>query len=792
MQTKFFERFGKYVFLEPLGRGGMAEVYLAIAPGAQGVNKFYAVKKIVSENLNQSSYVEMFKEEAQIAVQLQHSNIVSVHDFGFENGQFFLVMEYVQGKNLANFLKLLKLKRKILPLSLVALIMREITAGLEYAHSAVALGTGQPLNIVHRDINPQNIMVSLTGDIKIIDFGVAKAMDPLLKQGIRSSGLVGKINYMSPEIVNGKELDSRSDQFSLGAVFWELITRTKLFEGESEEQVLEKIKQNRIPLMKRQNPFVTDALEDIVLRCLRADPKDRYQKTSDLLKAINFFVNQNYPEVTKANLQSFFAELVDEEMKASQERLRGYYNMHFDEAGGDTALAVSKAALAAGDLKPKSSLGQGSEPQAQFQPQASVTQSLHSENSLPSANPSPDSQSQPPLNKAVGVGDIKPVHRPQVRQDQVPFSKALYLSTQYTERSYQNQNEKMKFIYVIFLVGFILSTLAYIQSHSQGDILSTLSSHAPQPLTPTTANTPPSVVPDPPPAVPLPLEGKQVEISPVLPAPQGKNTSGTIEDIGCLIDLQGALSCWGRNEKGQLGLGFTSVRESSRKVSGNFRFERVSVGTTHSCGITSLQYGGKSRRPLKCWGDNSFKQIGDPTLLEAFTSIPVPVDPSVDYAEVAVGKNHTCALTLAGKIKCWGRNDYGQLGLGHMSPGTAAGADSGEPGAGPALVLSNAIFVALATGDHHTCGLTQVGIIECWGKNDFGQLGLGHAEPTATPTRVVSEHVFSQINIGPAHTCARDRANNLWCWGRNEQSHLIPGLGALVLVPSLVGGGTSK
>lgn len=773
MQTKFFERFGKYVFLEPLGRGGMAEVYLAIAPGAQGVNKFYAVKKIVSENLNQPSYVEMFKEEAQIAVQLQHSNIVSVHDFGFENGQFFLVMEYVQGKNLSNFLKLLKMKRKILPLSLVALMMREITAGLEYAHGAVALGTGQPLNIVHRDINPQNIMVSLTGDLKIIDFGVAKAMDPLLKQGIRSSGLVGKINYMSPEIVNGKELDSRSDQFSLGAVFWELVTRTKLFEGESEEQVLEKIKQNRIPLMKRQNPFVTDALEDIVLRCLRADPKDRYQKTSDLLKAINFFVNQNYPEVTKANLQSFFAELVDEEMKASQERLRGYYNMHFDEAGNDTALAVSKAALAAGDLKPKSSLGQGSEPQPQLQ--TSMTQSLHSENSRSSVNSSAkaseESSSQSLPNKM--VGDIKPVHRPQVRQDQMPFSKALYLSTQYTERSYQNQNAKMKFIYVIFLVGIILSTLAYIQSHSQGDILSTLASRDPM-------------------AAPVSEEGKHVEISPVLPAQPEKNISGTLEDVGCLIDLQGALSCWGRNEKGQLGLGFTSVRESSRRVSGNFRFERVSVGTTHSCGITSLQYGGKSRRPLKCWGDNSFKQIGDPTLTEALTSIPVPVDPSVDYAEVAVGKNHTCALTMAGKIKCWGRNDYGQLGSGQMAPGAAARIESAASGLGPALILSNSTFVALATGDHHTCGLTQAGLIECWGKNDFGQLGLGHAEPTSSPTRVVSDHVFSQISIGPAHTCARDRANNLWCWGRNEQSQILPGLGALVLVPSLVGGGTSK
>jgi serine/threonine protein kinase len=142
MQFRFFERFGKYVFLERLGRGGMAEVYLAIAPGAIGVNKLYAVKKIVSENLNQNSYVDMFKEEAQIAIQLQHNNIVSVHDFGFENAQFFLVMEYVQGKNLAAFLKQVKKKRKILPLPLVAYIMHEITAGLDYAHWSHGSGNG--------------------------------------------------------------------------------------------------------------------------------------------------------------------------------------------------------------------------------------------------------------------------------------------------------------------------------------------------------------------------------------------------------------------------------------------------------------------------------------------------------------------------------------------------------------------------------------------------------------------------------------------------------------------------
>ncbi|MBL7671043.1 MAG: protein kinase [Bdellovibrionaceae bacterium] len=811
MQFRFFERFGKYVFLERLGRGGMAEVYLAIAPGAIGVNKLYAVKKIVSENLNQNSYVDMFKEEAQIAIQLQHNNIVSVHDFGFENAQFFLVMEYVQGKNLAAFLKQVKKKRKILPLPLVAYIMHEITAGLEYAHGATALGTGLPLHIIHRDINPHNIMVSYSGDIKIIDFGVAKVANPAEEElRKRSSGLVGKIHYMPPEMVGGRELDPRSDQFSLGVLFWELITGNKLFDGETEKDILENIKKSRIPSIKRQNPFVTDELERIVLRCLKADPNERYQKTTDLLKDVNFYLTNNFPDFTQRNLQEFFKGIVGDEEEEAQQRIRSYYNMHFGDAMGNAALAVPKSALPP-KFRPLPNVSERGETETNNSDKPIIVHHQHQPQPESDAAPSSQSRSQTQSqyqshsqshsqNRSRSLGresahtrgsEIPSLTRKQSKQDKVAFSKALYTSTKYTQESLIHQNTKMRIIYGVIACLFFFGLVYFTQSKN-------LFSRA--------LTTGKSV---------QPFSGDVFEVGSI------KYLSAR-DQQGCLINAVGQLSCWGRNDLGQLGLGDVSNFENIRDVTGAFKFENVSLGPAHSCGVTQVQLGGQLRKPLKCWGDNSEGQLGDSTV--KMSLVPVTVDFGVDYLETSVGLHHSCGLTKEKTVKCWGQGTFGQLGkashqkaakpipVGLPEPisGIASGAehvcalsetgriycwgrnDLGQTGTSkaiqvsgevigdivvPTAIRSSSVFVALALGEHHGCGLTLPGDIECWGKNEYGQLGLGTAEPTPVPMKVQAEKgenlIFSQIVTGRSHTCAVDMNRNLWCWGRNDRGQIV-------------------
>lgn len=316
------EQFGKFLLLEKLASGGMAEIYLAKSIGASGVNKFLAIKRILPQYSENTEFINMFKEEAKIAVNLNHSNVVTINEFGFEKNQFYLVMEYVEGKNLRQINNDLRKLNLELSLEQIIFIVKEVAAGLDYAHRCIDGTTGKPLNITHRDMSPQNIMISFEGDIKVIDFGIAKAETQL--EATKAGTLKGKFGYMSPEQAEGYPIDSRTDIFSLGIILWELLAQERLFSGGNEAAILRKIRDCQVPPISKFNPSVPRELEGIVLKALAKDKSLRYQKASDLYKDLNRFLNTNYPEFSGSDLSLFFKQAFSENYSEQRNKLIQY------------------------------------------------------------------------------------------------------------------------------------------------------------------------------------------------------------------------------------------------------------------------------------------------------------------------------------------------------------------------------------------------------------------------------------------------------------------------------------
>ncbi|MBK7961510.1 MAG: hypothetical protein IPK04_10105 [Bdellovibrionales bacterium] len=216
-----------------------------------------------------------------------------------------------------------------------------------------------------------------------------------------------------------------------------------------------------------------------------------------------------------------------------------------------------------------------------------------------------------------------------------------------------------------------------------------------------------------------------------------------------MINAVGQLSCWGRNDLGQLGLGDVSNFESIRDVTGAFKFENVSLGPAHSCGVTQVQLGGQLRKPLKCWGDNSEGQLGDSTV--KMSLVPVTVDFGVDYLETSVGLHHSCGLTKEKTVKCWGQGTFGQLGEA-----------SHQRAAKPIPVGLSEPISGIASGAEHVCALSETGRIYCWGRNDLGQTGTSKAIQVSgevigdivVPTAIRSSSVFVALS----------RSVNPWLW----------------------------
>lgn len=313
-------RFGKYTLLRKLATGGMAELFLAIQKSVAGFEKLLVIKRILPSMNQDRAFIEMLLHEARIAATLSHPNIVQIFDVGQHDNQYFIAMEHVHGEDLRSIVRQMK-KKDVLefPLEHALAIVLGMCAGLSYAHEKHELD-GSALHIVHRDISPQNVVVTFTGDVKIVDFGIAKS-DIRFAEQTKSGKLKGKVPYMSPEQARGESIDARSDVFSTGVVLFELTTGKRLFKGSSEYETLRLICERDYPRPSDIRFDYPPDLEQIVMKALAKDANDRYQSARAMQAELEAFVRRHQIAVSHIALNQFMQGLFEDKLAMQKEAL---------------------------------------------------------------------------------------------------------------------------------------------------------------------------------------------------------------------------------------------------------------------------------------------------------------------------------------------------------------------------------------------------------------------------------------------------------------------------------------
>ncbi|MCL4235578.1 MAG: protein kinase, partial [Deltaproteobacteria bacterium] len=305
----------RYRLLHRLGAGGMAEVFLAKQTGVANFERLVAVKTIHPQIVESADVVAMFIDEARIAAQLRHANIVHVYDFGRDiDGTFFIAMEYVAGLSLARLIAMARERSRPIPLPVVTAIVASVCRGLDHAHRSCD-ADGRPLTIIHRDLDPQNILVSAEGEVKIADFGVARASAHIRMHQSTDSIIKGKVHYLSPEVIFAKPVDQRCDIYALGVVAYELTAGTRPYHAPTREEILTRI-------AKARHTPLADTMRDcppewsaLVERAMSPEPSDRFARAGEMLAAIEatqrcleFPVGET---VIRDYLHEHFADLLD-------------------------------------------------------------------------------------------------------------------------------------------------------------------------------------------------------------------------------------------------------------------------------------------------------------------------------------------------------------------------------------------------------------------------------------------------------------------------------------------------
>ncbi|MHB8419437.1 MAG: serine/threonine protein kinase [Myxococcales bacterium] len=312
------QRFGKYVLIDRIAVGGMAEIFLARQEGLEGFEKTIVIKRIRPHLSNQKSFVNMFLNEAKLAAQLNHPNIVQIYDLGKITESYFIAMEYIFGRDMRRIIPKADGMGIPFPMVYALKIASSVCEGLYYAHQKTDM-YGNPLHIVHRDVTPENIFVSFDGTVKILDFGIAKAANQI--EQTRAGEIKGKLSYMSPEQCTGKVLDHRSDIFSLGVVLYEWITGFKLFTGESEVAILKSITDGKIYPPSYFKADVPEAVEHILMKALDKEREKRYQTAWDMQYDLDQFLSQYEFTPSNIHLANFLKQLFSDELDEERRRL---------------------------------------------------------------------------------------------------------------------------------------------------------------------------------------------------------------------------------------------------------------------------------------------------------------------------------------------------------------------------------------------------------------------------------------------------------------------------------------
>jgi serine/threonine protein kinase len=311
------ERYGQYELLRKLATGGMAQIYLARHHGIEGFERLCVVKRILPHLAENEDFVQMFLDEARIAARLSHTNIVQIYDLGEQDETYFIAMEYIHGEDLRRVWRRAESQGQPLPLPIILRIIADAASGLDYAHKRA--DQGRQLSIVHRDISPQNILVSFEGTVKVVDFGIAKAADKATHT--RSGVLKGKYSYMSPEQAAGeRSVDARTDVFALGVVLYELLTGTRLFKRGSDVQTLQAVTSCEVTPPSQVNPRVPQSLDEVVQKALTRLPEDRYPDALALQLALENWLIEHQQPASTAHVAAYLKELYADRLAAEAQQ----------------------------------------------------------------------------------------------------------------------------------------------------------------------------------------------------------------------------------------------------------------------------------------------------------------------------------------------------------------------------------------------------------------------------------------------------------------------------------------
>jgi serine/threonine-protein kinase len=352
----------RYRVVEKLESGGMAEVFRAESEGLQGFKKQVAIKRVLPHLSEKKKFISMFLDEARLSAQLSHSNCVQVFDIGVGDNAYFIVMEFVDGANLKTIAESLRKQGRDFPVAAAAFIALEICKGLSYAHE-LRDSNGVELHIVHRDMSPPNVLVTKYGEIKIVDFGLAKANSQLERS---EPGIIkGKFSYLSPEAAMGQEVDARTDIFAVGIILFELLSGQRLFLGDTDFQTVKKVQQAVVPPISSINRAVPAELERIVNKSLARDPLARYMTARELGQDLSKFMFKMGQPVSTFDIASLVQQAMRERQrmrpqqgsiidKLIEEALLEFTSLTDEEKGNGAARRPSQGPLsgAASPLNP--------------------------------------------------------------------------------------------------------------------------------------------------------------------------------------------------------------------------------------------------------------------------------------------------------------------------------------------------------------------------------------------------------------------------------------------------------
>ncbi|MBI5510055.1 MAG: serine/threonine protein kinase [Deltaproteobacteria bacterium] len=318
---RFPARFGRYLLLDRINAGGMAEVYRAKVTGVEAFQRLLAIKTMLPTLTRNEAFVSMFVDEAKLAAQLNHPNIVQIHELGRIGDVLYIAMELVNGHDVGHLLRVARALGRRLPFTFVAYVMNRTAEALDFAHHKTDVA-GRPLNLVHRDVSPQNILLSFDGDVKVADFGIAKT--DVRASTTRGGVVKGKVPYMAPEQVTARALDRRTDIFALGAVMYEALTGEPLFAGSTQIEIMTRIRDVATPSVRTLAPELPAAVDDVLQRALAKKPDDRFQTAEALAAALSGFLIDGASLYGARQAAALMDELFHDEIRAAAEKSRRY------------------------------------------------------------------------------------------------------------------------------------------------------------------------------------------------------------------------------------------------------------------------------------------------------------------------------------------------------------------------------------------------------------------------------------------------------------------------------------